>query len=395
MLALGAFFLLWGGVSAYVLTTRAIYDFRHLAFHGARRVVRHWLAHARTASDREAILRRLPRRTLAGIASDARVEADVAALAAGILLEDRWTTLIVLASRHRNEAEKWRRVAALRVFSIARWEAAWPLLRNALRDDDGDVVAAAVGLLGERPEDAATALLVEALAANRFQRSRIATHLDTRPANEHLLPLVDHPDDDVRYWAATLLEPAGDAPEVELALAGLVGDSSPTVRAAVAKTFARAGGAAAAAVGRALIGDPAWFVRAHAARALGASGETGLAAALVPLLRDREWWVRAAAKEVLSGSGPDAIPALMSALSADDQFARNGAAEVLFETGALSRWATSTADEPDHTELSRLLTNALAAGESRVQLAALESVDGPARRKIQRLVESIPSTKTA
>jgi len=68
---------------------------------------------------------------------------------------------------------------------------------------------------------------------------------------------------------------------------------------------------------------------------------------------------------------------------------------VLFDSGALSRWATSAADEPDDTDLSQLLAEALAAGESRVQLAVLESVDGPARAKIQRLVDRIPSSKTA
>jgi len=395
VLVLGAFVLVWMGVSMYVLITRALYDFRHLAFHGARRVVRHWLANATTAAEREATLRRLPRRTLAGIASDARVEPAIAATAARILLERRWPTLLARAARHRNEAEKWRRVALLRVFSVAGWHIAWQLLHDALRDEDPDIVAAAVALLGERDEDDATALLTDALVENRFQRSRIATHLETRAATRYLLPLVDHLDEDVRYWAAALLQPDSDAPEVELALAVLTGDPSPTVRAAVAKTFARAGGEAAAVAGKALLEDPVWFVRAQAARALAASGRVDLADALVTLLRDEQWWVRSVAKDSLAELGPETTPAVMVALRGEDQFARNSAAEVLFETGALAEWANRSADEPDDTPLSQLLMDALAAGESRVQLAALMSADGDARLKLERLLDRLPASQTA
>jgi HEAT repeat protein len=395
VLALGAFFLLWAGVSAYVLTTRALYDFRHLAFHGTRRVVRHWLANAKTPDERDAVLRRLPRRTLSGVASDAHVEREVAAAAARILLERRWPRLLARASRHRNEAEKWARIAALRVFSLADWHIAWPLLREALRDEDPDVVAGAVALLGERDEDDARVLLTEALVENRLQRSRIAMHLDTHAAARHLLPLVDHRDEEVRYWAATILRPAADAPEVELALAGLAGDPSPTVRAAVAKSFAAVGGEAAAAIGETLLTDPVWFVRAQAARALAAAGRPDLSFALVALLRDEQWWVRTAAKEALTTLGSQAVPAVVTMLRDEDGFARNGAAEVLFETGTVARWLEKAAHEPDDTTLSRLLTDTLVAGGEPLRTAAVARAHGPGRHKLERLLERIPESQTA
>jgi len=53
----------------------------------------------------------------------------------------------------------------------------------------------------------------------------------------------------------------------------------------------------------------------------------------VRLLADERWWVRTAAKDSLRGMGPDAVPSLLSVLGHEDRFARNGAAEVLQDTG--------------------------------------------------------------
>jgi HEAT repeat protein len=395
VLVLGALILIWCGVSAYVLVTRALYDFRHFSFHGARRVLQHWLANAETPEAREAILRRLPLRTLAGIASDSRVDAETARTAARIVLERSHGRMLRRATHHRNEAEKWARVAALRMFAVAERAQAWPLLERALNDDDEDVIAAMVALLGERPEEEATALLVTALVAGRYQRSRIATQLETREIADDMLRLVDHADEELRYWAATLLRPFAAEPRVELALASLGGDISPRVRAAALKSLAHAGGTAAAAVAAELLGDDTWIVRAQAARALGASGRADLASLLVPLLRDGQWWVRTAAKESLAELGHEVVPALLTSLRTDDRFARNGAAEIMFTVGALARWADEAASEADDSLLSRVLMDALAAGEAPVQRAAVASLEGDARRKVERLIARLPATRAS
>ena len=358
--ALGALVLAWAGVSAYVLVTRALYDLRHPSFIGSRGFSRARLAETATPEELAAILQRLPRRTLAGIASDARADRSAAAAAAEILLERSWPRLLRRAARHRHEADKWRRIATLRIFAVAGWAIAWPLLEDALADADEEVVGAAITLLGELDDVRATRLLTASLESGAYRRSRIATQLAARECAPAILPLVDHPDEEVRYWAATLLRP--DTPERELALASLAGDPSPTVRAAVAKTFAAAGGEAAAAAALTLLDDPVWFVRAQAARALAAAGHAHVAERLVPLLRDDEWWVRAAAKEAFVALGRAAVPALLPVLRDLDRFARNGAAEVLLDLGVLHEWA----DDPGKHEL---LGSALHAGEQQVQQA--------------------------
>ncbi|HZT91761.1 MAG TPA: HEAT repeat domain-containing protein [Gaiellaceae bacterium] len=394
VLVLGALVLLWSGVSAYVLVTRALYDFRHLSFNGVRRVVHGWLARAATPEERTAILRRLPRRTLAGIAADSRIEPEIASAAARALLERRWDRLLQRALRHRNEAEKWSRVGALRTFALAGWAIRWSLLERALQDEDEDVVAAAVSLLGSLPDERATRLLVDALVEERYSRSRIATQLERRDAVAALLPLVDDPDDELRYWAATLL-PVAASPAVEVAVASLAGDRSPQVRAAAAKAFAAAGGPRAAAIGLDLIGDPVFYVRAQAARAIAAGGRPELAARLVPLMRDPQWWVRTAAKEALAGLGPAVVPTVIDVLHDDDAFARNGAAEVLVEVGAVRRWAAESVDEDDDGAVSRLLADALAAGGEPVRRAVAATVGEEARAKIERLLAPRPTARIA
>ncbi len=79
---------------------------------------------------------------------------------------------------------------------------------------------------------------------------------------------------------------------------------------------------------------PVWFVRAHAARALrDLEGDTGPAVAA--LLADDSWWVRAAAKETLEARPGAALEVLTGYLEHADEFARNGAAVVLQNTGVL------------------------------------------------------------
>jgi HEAT repeat protein len=373
-------------VSAYVLATRALFDFRHYAFHGARRIVAFWLGRASSDEERLRILRRLPRRTLAGIASDARVEQSVTRLAAGVLLERRWPRLLRRAMGHRTEADKWLRIATLRIFAAAGWHVADSLLRLALADADRDVAGAAVAILGERDDRASSQELLDALESNSFQRSRIAVHLDGRDIAHDLLRLLEHADEDVRYWAVTLLAPHAADREVELALASSTGDPAPQVRAAVAKAFRGAEGGAAAAAAVPLLRDPEWLVRAQAARTLSVVGDARIGHELVPLLRDGQWWVRTAAKETLATLGAGSLDVLVPLLADPDEFARNGAAEVLLATGAIARWADESLSEPDDGPLSRLLAEALSAGGPSVQHVAESTVSEGARAKVARLL---------
>ncbi len=122
-----------------------------------------------------------------------------------------------------------------------------------------------------------------------------------------------------------------------------------------------------------------WFVRAHAARALGAFERHDLAAAVARLPADESWWVRAAPKKTLTDRPAAILDLLVGYLAPDDPFARNGAAEVLQDTGALDALVEPIVRgdaEPDLETLPRILR---AGGRRLVVTTAVRNGLEPAR----------------
>ena len=277
---------------------------------------------------------RLPRRLLERAVADPSTPAPVAKLFTARLLEHHGAQLVREA---RGETgRRWRRVRALTVLTRARSANAVPLLAEALESGDEELVAAVVPLLGELGELDSSAVLVRALRTNAFARSRVAAQLDesSRPIPQLLLPLLGDGDSQVRYWGVALLARYAGAEAIERELVRSATDPDPSVRAAAVEGLARRRTQAAGLTAAALLEDPVWFVRAHAARALrDLNGGNGPAVA--SLLADRSWWVRAAAKETLEARPGLALELLLAYLDHEDEFARNGAAEVLQNTGVL------------------------------------------------------------
>ena len=368
--ALGALVLVWIGVSAYVVITRALFDLAGLSFHTARRVLDRRLARGATADE---ALAGLPRRTLAGIAADASTPPAIAAAAARRLLARRPGRITGRAHAHKSETDKWRRLAALRILSLAGSESAVAELARALADRDPEVVGGAVAILGSRSDRESAALLVDALREGRYSRSRVAAQLDVFPGpiSDLLRPLLEDPDPSIRQWGATLVGRYPDA-EIELELATLIIDEDPQVRAAVLKSLTRNGSRFAAPAAVTALGDPVWFVRIHAARALGRLGQVDQASELVALLADQQWWVRTAAKESLQELGDRVAPAVLPALKSDDSFVRDGAAEVLQNIGVVDELVRRLEQSP-HDELAlRTLRSIFESGGHAVAGAAVK-----------------------
>ena len=277
---------------------------------------------------------RLPRRLLEQVVADPSTPAQVAHVLTARLLERHARQL---EREARGEiGRRWRRVRALTVLTRARSDSAVPLLADALESGDEELVAAVVPLLGELGGLESSAVLVRALRTNAFARSRIAAQLDEShdPIPQLLLPLLGDRDAQVRYWGVALLARYAGDDAIERELVRSATDPEPSVRAAAVEGLARRHTHAAGLTAAALLGDPVWFVRAHAARALRElNGDSGPAVA--SLLADRSWWVRAAAKETLEARPGLALELLLAYLDHEDEFARNGAAEVLQNTGVL------------------------------------------------------------
>jgi HEAT repeat protein len=271
------------------------------------------------------------------------------------------------AGAHRGERAKWRRVAGLRALGRSDSPAARSLLKAALSDADRDVAGAAVKALGEAgtAQDWAVGALVGALEQGNCPRSRIAAQLDRLAprAGVRLLPLLDHPEAEVRFWAVTLLA-SYDGFGSWLILRRTC-DHVPDVRAAAAETLGAINNHAGMAAVLRLLNDQEWFVRVHACRAAAALGGSGVAPQLAPLLADDHWWVRKAAKDGLRMIGTEAISSLTPMLHSPDRFARNGAAEVLQDLGVVD-WLAR--EEPESNLLRRIWT----AGGERLRAASIQ-----------------------
>ena len=334
------------------------------------------------ADELERILRRLPRRTVERVAADTATAPALAAVFARHAASRNGMRLRAAAAGHTSEVSKWRRIAALRILARSGSDAALPLLAQALAEGDADVVNAALATLGDIRDERAAAILVQALRDGAGPRSRIATQLDEFPLEigRLLLPLLRDWDAGVRYWAVKLLSRYRTLASLPLELATLGGDEDAAVRAAVAETLGAVGGPAATSIAIELLGDEIPFVRAHAARALGAQGRPELASLVAKLLSDEDWWVRAGAKRALEQLGTEATQYVIPYLESEDAFARNGAAEVLQNTGIVDRLALEVADHPAKEPPRRLLCSVVEAGGDLFEKALLARAESGGQR---------------
>ncbi len=299
---------------------------------------------------------------------------------------------VLQASASRSPRANWRRIASLRLLAHQGYSGIVPLLGQAIGDHDSEIVGAAIAILGRVPDLKAADLLIGALKAGQYAPSRVATYLDQFPIAlpAQLRPLLRHPDATVRYWGVTLLARHKQTPGLESELAALTHDDAPLVRRAAIASLARVNVAVAVVAARPMLEDPVWYVRAHAARALAEAEDPDLAADIAPLLADREWWVRTAAKDALQRMGPEIWPTLVPYLDHADQFARNGAAEVLQNIGILDSLivleAATARPSPTKIEMLRKIASA---GGSRMTEALLDRVDQQTRPRVRDLLASL------
>lgn len=391
--------VLWAVLSAWLLVDRAIHDRRGRTLRLAWRRLRPSADDASAppgARSVQALLERVPRRTIERHAADQATPIWVAQALAEHALERDPARLLREAAAHRGERGRWRRIAALHILCRSGHADLVPILRRALRDGDPGVAAAAVSLLGTVRETEAAALLVTALRERIQPPSRVAARLDRFPLEiaEVIAPLILDREASARFWGATLLSRYGARPGVAAALAQMRLDPDPSVRKAAIESLGRVGGRVAAAASVDLLKDSVWYVRAHAARALGEMKRADLASPVLPLLSDEQWWVRAAAKEALVSMGPAVASRVAVLLDHPDRFARNGAAEVLQNLGLLDALAARVAaGGTDAVDVALLKKAAAAGGAALAEGIVSRSSPGAALRLRALLVEGgAPST---
>ncbi|MEO8519733.1 MAG: HEAT repeat domain-containing protein [Acidobacteriota bacterium] len=385
----------WASVAAgalYALTALVVIV-RRLGFERQRQVldaVEAGLAAGAAGQDAlAAAVASAPLTLLWALGSDASVPRSVHQIIAAALVHrlgpDRLAAVVDRAS-----ARSARRIAALRALALTRQVDSWRLLRAALNGSSREVAGATVALLGELEDRRASELLVEALTTGRYPRSRVATALESSAEDigDLLVPLLSSDDAHVRYWSAMLIR-RHDLPGMSGLIEALTTDSNPMVRKAGLYALGRMGTARAAETARRCLGDPVPYVRAYAVRAIAALGVRATLTSVIPLLADRDWWVRTAVKEALERAGADIEHAVIPYLSHPDAFARNGAAEVLQNTGGFERLLTLEASGPSDPQRLVLLEKLASAGGLRMSDGVLQRLPPSAQRRARALLTTV------
>lgn len=337
-----------------------------------------------------AILERAPASLLWALAADATVPRALERLVASALLGQQGVNRVLAAA---TRGTTWMRAAALRTLALTGHEARWTLLGQAIHDPNRDLGRAVVSLLGQLRDAEAAELLAHALRAGRIPRSRVATALDQFPlaVPQVVASLLWSDDADVRFWACVLMRRYPSESDLLDRLVSLTTDASPAVRKAAVDTLGYLRNPRGTAAVRACVLDPVPFVRAHAVRALGTLGGLADAGTIAQALGDGDWWVRSAAKQTLEQAGPGVADAVIPMLDDHDGFARNGAAEVLQNTGVYEQLLVEEAEHPGDPERLRVLSLLVSAGgrpmfngrlirvpaSIRVRARALASATGP------------------
>ena len=339
----------WTCVSAFVVVNRLLYDRRNRRLIGIARsltdpAVASLAPLGRSPAIRR-ILSRLSRRAVYRMVASTELPVSVTEICAAYTIERWGLPQMILDAKGQRGRRKWRRISALFALGHIRAADSHDLLERALFDPDPDVAGAAAVILRRLGDDRSAAILVSALRGGSFPASRVATHLDQFPIPIHALlrPLLADPESEARYWAASLLSRYPDVDGLAGEIVLLVDDVSPQVRKAALATL---GGVSSTAVIPAVergARDPVAYVRSTAIRSLARYGmlesdispRRTFAASIAPSLADTVWEVRLAAKESLVDLGPVTWRETAAQLESVDEFARNGAAEVLQNLGLL------------------------------------------------------------
>ena len=375
---------LWILTTALVLVGRVVYDWTDGKVRDA--------AESLTESaDFDRRVEEISRRTLERVAADtATPQALAGALARWLVARWGSATYQERARSPLAGARRWRRITALHILFHADHPKILELLEEALASSDGEIVGAAVSLLGRISDLRAARLLVRALMEGRYPASRIATHLDRfpLPIADELLPLLRESKPALRFWGVTLLARYRNEREV----GELASDPDERVRKAVAETLGTGGMGGTEASSRLLAGlldDESWIVRAHAARALGDLNRVEHSESIASLLADTEWWVRLAAKETLFVLGESSVPVLLRHLEHHDRFAKNGAAEVLQNLGWVDRVLEDAMAGRSEDGVKEQLRQALEAGGAAMVSSIVLRQDSSEAPKLEAFLGSL------
>ncbi len=254
---------------------------------------------------------------LRSYAADEKVEVRMAAVRA-LGFSGRKEAVPAIVRALGDESADVRYDAAV-MLSLVPDRRAVSALVAALKDADADVARCAARSLGVIGDPAAIEPLREYLRSGwEDARESAASALAGigEQSAQLLVSLLKDPDEDIRLKAAEALSELRSRSTVPGLLSALLGDKSPSVRAAAAAALAYTGGRGVTEALRDRLSDTEPEVRTEAARALGRLRDESAAGALAAALKDRIVTVRLAAINALGRlGGEQALEILIASLT--------------------------------------------------------------------------------
>jgi len=223
---------------------------------------------------------------------------------------------------------EWDRAYAAEVIGRLRVSEAVPELVAALDDRSEEVRTVAARSLAEIGDERAVPALAKALCdPSRWTLSLVAENLMLMgsKAVPPLLAFVRGDDHNVRVAAVQILGEIRDPAATPALCDVMLHDPSLDLRARAAASLGQLGGSAAEAALLDALSDEEWPVRAQAARALGLLGAAAAAPALAAVMPDRHWWVRVNCAEALACLGPAGARELAALQDNADRYVRDAA----------------------------------------------------------------------
>ena len=234
----------------------------------------------------------------------------------------------------------WRRARAADALGRLRVQRAVPQLIAALDDKHEDVRTVAARALASIGDTRAIAPLALALDdPSRWTLSLVAENLMAM-GSEAVQPLIDlllsENEHNVQVAAIKILGEIRDPAATPALVSVVLGEQNLNLRSQAAAALGRLGGPIAEGALLVAIDDAEWQVRAQAAKALGRVGNQLYAHVLARAMPDPQWWVRVNCAEALTRLGPPGIEALEELTEHPDPYVREQATAA-FELFGLKR----------------------------------------------------------
>lgn len=241
-------------------------------------------------------------------------------------LEDQGILDEIVARLHARS--EWDRARSAELIGRLRVSGAVPDLVAALDDRSEEVRTVAARSLAEIGDERAVPALAKALCdSSRWTLSLVAENLMLMgsAAVSPLLGFVRGDDHNVRVAAVQILGEIRDPAATPALCDVLRFDPSLDLRARAAASLGQLGGSEAQAALLEALSDEEWPVRCQAARALGLLGAAAAAPALAAAMPDHHWWVRVNCAEALARLGPAGARELAALQDNADRYVRDAA----------------------------------------------------------------------